>query len=303
MDGAITVNERQFARKSYVPPIYLTNISIKNQPNDYNVNHLDTLVLNPNERSLTINFKAIDYTPNANIRYATRLDKDSAWLYLDHIHATSFLDMQPGTYQLHIKSTNAHGEWSDNERVLTIVVKPRFTETLWFKILLVLIIAALTATGCYTYFYIRRIRRKQSATLKAYLDLLNKQQDRTHVHQRTERPNNSLSPEDERFMAKVMAYVERELGNSDANLNDMAAATATSLSGLNRKMKSIVGLTPAEFLFEARIKKACTLLSTTEAPISDISWQCGFTDPKYFSKRFKASKGLSPTEYRASEKE
>ena len=100
-----------------------------------------------------------------------------------------------------------------------------------------------------------------------------------------------------------MAYVERELGNSDANLNDMAAATATSLSGLNRKMKSIVGLTPAEFLFEARIKKACTLLSTTEAPISDISWQCGFTDPKYFSKRFKASKGLSPTEYRASEKE
>ena len=303
LDGAITVNERQFARKSYVPPIYLTNISIKNQPNDYNVNHLDTLVLNPNERSLTINFKAIDYTPNANIRYATRLDKDSAWLYLDHIHAASFLDMQPGTYQLHIKSTNAHGEWSDNERVLTIVVKPRFTETLWFKILLALIIAALTATGCYTYFYIRRIRRKQSATLKAYLDLLNKQQDRTHVHQRTERPNNSLSPEDERFMAKVMAYVERELGNSDANLNDMAAATATSLSGLNRKMKSIVGLTPAEFLFEARIKKACTLLSTTEAPISDISWQCGFTDPKYFSKRFKASKGLSPTEYRASEKE
>lgn len=81
LDGAMTVSNRQFARKSYVPPIYLTSISIKNQPNNYHVNQLRTLVLNPNERSLTVNFKAIDYTPNANIRYATRLDKDKAWLF------------------------------------------------------------------------------------------------------------------------------------------------------------------------------------------------------------------------------
>lgn len=77
----MTVSNRQFARKSYVPPIYLTSISIKNQPNNYHVNQLRTLVLNPNERSLTVNFKAIDYTPNANIRYATRLDKDKGWLF------------------------------------------------------------------------------------------------------------------------------------------------------------------------------------------------------------------------------
>ena len=302
LDGAMTVSNRQFARKSYVPPIYLTSISIKNQPNNYHVNQLRTLVLNPNERSLTVNFKAIDYTPNANIRYATRLDKDKGWLFLDNIHAASFLDLQLGTYRLHIKSTDAHGEWSGNERVLTIVVKPRFTETVWFQLLIVLIIALLIGAGCYTFIYIRRIRKKQNATLKAYLDLLSKQESAHQKAQQSVTEDAKLSPEDEKFMDKVMAYVEQELTNSDAILADMASATGTSLSGLNRKMKSLVGLTPAEFLFEARMKKACALLTTTSMPVSDITWQCGFTDPKYFSKRFKASKGLSPTDYRMGRK-
>lgn len=222
--------------------------------------------------------------------------------FLDNIHAASFLDLQPGTYRLHIKSTDAHGEWSGNERVLTIIVKPRFTETVWFQLLIVLIIALLIGAGCYTFIYIRRIRKKQNATLKAYLDLLSKQESAHQKAQQSVTEDAKLSPEDEKFMDKVMAYVERELTNSDANLADMASATGTSLSGLNRKMKSLVGLTPAEFLFEARMKKACALLTTTSMPVSDITWQCGFTDPKYFSKRFKASKGMSPTDYRMGRK-
>ncbi len=165
-------------------------------------------------------------------------------------------------------------------------------------IFIVLIIALLIGAGCYTFIYIRRIRKKQNATLKAYLDLLSKQESAHQKAQQSVTEDAKLSPEDEKFMDKVMAYVERELANSDANLADMASATGTSLSGLNRKMKSLVGLTPAEFIFEVRMKKACALLTTTSMPVSDITWQCGFTDPKYFSKRFKASKGMSPTDYR-----
>ena len=52
-------------------------------------------------------------------------------------------------------------------------------------------------------------------------------------------------------MQRVMRYVEEHIGDADANVVDMAREAATSKSGLNRKMKSIVGLTPADFLREA----------------------------------------------------
>ena len=99
-------------------------------------------------------------------------------------------------------------------------------------------------------------------------------------------------------MARVMEYVEANISNEDANVIEMADAAATSKSGLNRKMKSLVGLTPADFLREARIKRACTLLTSTDIPVSDIAYKCGFTDPKYFGKCFKTSIGQRPSDYR-----
>lgn len=108
-----------------------------------------------------------------------------------------------------------------------------------------------------------------------------------------------LKREDEAFMARVMAFVEAHIGDADVNMGDMADATATSRSGLNRKMKTLVGLTPADFLREARLKRAARLLLDTADPVSDIAYRCGFTDPKYFGKCFKTSMGVSPTEYRS----
>ena len=49
---------------------------------------------------------------------------------------------------------------------------------------------------------------------------------------------------------------------------------------------------------EARIKRACQLLQQTDKNIAEVAYACGFTDPKYFSRSFKQSTGLSPTEYR-----
>ena len=78
----------------------------------------------------------------------------------------------------------------------------------------------------------------------------------------------------------------------------MAAAAAVSRSGLLRKLKQTMGVTPQELLSEARVKHACQLLRSTEKNVSEIAYACGFTDPKYFSRSFKQSTGLSPLEFR-----
>ena len=99
-------------------------------------------------------------------------------------------------------------------------------------------------------------------------------------------------------MRRLLDFVDENLGNSDVGVDEMASATATSRSSLNRKMKQLLGITPADFLREARMKRAKQLLATTMRGVNEIAYGCGFSDPKYFSKCFKAAEGMSPSEYR-----
>ena len=85
------------------------------------------------------------------------------------------------------------------------------------------------------------------------------------------------------------------IGNRSIIMNYMSV----SLSTLTRNTKSLMGVTPGDFLFKARIRKAEILLIQQKyLSISDIAYNCGFNDPKYFSRCFKNETKLSPSEYR-----
>ena len=100
------------------------------------------------------------------------------------------------------------------------------------------------------------------------------------------------------MLKRVMTFIEEHMADSDIGVGDMAAAAATSRSGLQRKLKHTMGITPQDLLREARIKHACQLLRQTDKSIADVAYASGFTDPKYFSRCFKQSTGQSPTEYK-----
>ena len=103
-------------------------------------------------------------------------------------------------------------------------------------------------------------------------------------------------------MCRLLSFVDDNLANSDIGIEEMTLATATSRSSLNRKTKMLLGVTPADFLKEVRLKHACNQLQTTTKTINDIALSCGFSDSKYFSKCFKACMGISPSEYRLKQK-
>ena len=304
-DGAFTLATEMMQKSDYVPPIAITGISVQNREIEMAVNDCDTLILQPNERNLTIYFAALDYTETDRIHYAFRLDKGDStpWNNIRRNRSATFLDMKPNTYTLMIQSTNADGVWVDNIRTLTIIVKPTFWETGWALLLYILTGLTIIATVIYTLLYIRRIKRQQKETLNAYLELINRpeeKQSETNEEEKVQEvitPSN-LSTEEELFMKRIMAFVEEHIGNANINIGDMASAAATSRSGLNRKMKSILGVTPLDFLREARIKKACQILLTENSPVTEVAYRCGFSDPKYFSRCFKASIGVSPSEYK-----
>ena len=310
-EGAFLLPASSAHHSNYQPPLLLTGISYANNQQQLAVTHIDTLQLKPSERSLTLHFAALDYIDPTVINYQYRLGTDSTsqWINLGHSHSITLLDLLPGNYLLSVRSTNVDGLWTNNTRTLTIIVEPMFWETVWAQLLLAILLLAVIGAIVYTFIYIRAINRKQRETLEKYLELLNNSQAATATtandSQQQAAPLSAVDNEqttiekvDDPFMQRVLQYVEQNLANGDADIGQMAEACYVSRSVLQRKLKQLMGVTPIDFMREARLKHACKMLRTTDLTVSDVAYQCGFNDPKYFSRCFRQSVGMSPTEYK-----
>lgn len=297
MDGAFVTDMQQMATNTIKPRLVLTSASVQGGKSDFSVEMADSIVLRADERDVTVRFAALDYSAAERINYAFRLSTDSQWNYIGQDRSATLLDLEPGTYLLEIRSTNADGEWQDNVRAITIIVTPTFWESLWGRLLILLLIIGTIGAVVYTLLYIRRIKRQQRETLEKYLELIEVREDGEALQPEVRsvaRNKESIDP----MLERVMTFIEEHISDSDIGVGDMASAAATSRSGLQRKLKQAMGVTPQDLLREARIKRACQLLQTTDKTVAEIAYASGFTDPKYFSRCFKQSTGQSPTEYK-----
>ncbi len=84
----------------------------------------------------------------------------------------------------------------------------------------------------------------------------------------------------------------------DLSMDDLAFLTGLSLSSFKRKFSSVYGTSPNKYITSKRLEKAQTLLNTTDLSISEIAYDCGFSDVGYFSKTFKKHYNLSPSDIR-----
>lgn len=119
--------------------------------------------------------------------------------------------------------------------------------------------------------------------------------------EKTSLPN--LSPNDRKFMDKVMEVIEKHLDNGDLLVEDIANEVNMSRSVFFKKLKTLTGLSPVEFLREIRMKRAAQLIETEEYSMSQIAYMVGLNDSHYFSKCFKQQYGITPTEYKESRKQ
>jgi AraC-like DNA-binding protein len=103
---------------------------------------------------------------------------------------------------------------------------------------------------------------------------------------------------DKQFMEQLMAYLEQHISDSDLSVEDMAEALCTNRTKLFTKLKSLVGLSPIDFVRHLRIHRAIEMVANSKEPFSQIAYSIGFTDQRYFSRVFKKETGMTPSEYR-----
>ncbi len=98
-------------------------------------------------------------------------------------------------------------------------------------------------------------------------------------------------------LAAAFSYIEN---NSDRTIRieELTDVTHMSHSTLNRAFKKAAGCSPVEYQLQLKVKKACSLLITTNLSITMIAERVGFSDSNYLSRQFKKIMHMSPREYR-----
>lgn len=103
---------------------------------------------------------------------------------------------------------------------------------------------------------------------------------------------------DDEMMRKFVNIIEANLSNVDFSVEDAQDALKVSRWHLLSKVKSLVGLTPNEFIKETRLAHAAKLIDEGELNMTQIAYTIGMTDSRYFSRCFKQKYGVTPTEYK-----
>ena len=125
-----------------------------------------------------------------------------------------------------------------------------------------------------------------------------REEEQTQLQSQQQPTIPDMSPNDRKFMDKLVELMEQNMDNGDLVVDDLVRELAVSRSVFFKKLKTLTGLAPIEFIKEIRIKRATQLIETGEFNMTQISYMVGINDPRYFSKCFKAQVGMTPTEYK-----
>lgn len=108
---------------------------------------------------------------------------------------------------------------------------------------------------------------------------------------------------DEKLIRDAVKLVETNMGNSDFSVEELSRLLAMSRVHLYKKLFSLTGKTPIEFIRFIRIQRAAQLLAKSNLTVSEVAYQVGFNHPKYFARYFRDIHNMLPSQYVAAHRQ
>ncbi len=97
------------------------------------------------------------------------------------------------------------------------------------------------------------------------------------------------------FLEKTVSLIEDNISNPELNVKMLAEELCVSRSLLHKKLTTIAGQSANDFITSIRLKSAIALFREGKSNITEVAFEIGFNDPKYFSRCFKKHFNVSPS--------
>lgn len=107
-----------------------------------------------------------------------------------------------------------------------------------------------------------------------------------------------LESEDEKLMRRVLEIIKKQYSNPDFSVKKLALELGVSRTFLYNKTVVLFEKPPLELITDIRLAHGKALLADSQLTISEIAFQVGFNNPKYFTKNFKKKFGILPSKFK-----
>jgi len=114
--------------------------------------------------------------------------------------------------------------------------------------------------------------------------------------------HSSMTSADDVFLQRATSIMEKWMGESSFGVDAFAREIGVSVTQLYRKLTSLTGHSPNDFIRSMRLQRAAELLHQRTGNVAETAYQVGFSNLSYFAKCFKAKFGITPSEFLHSER-
>lgn len=278
-----------------IPVVIFTELVHDQTESSRSLSYADSIVtIIPSQRNSTLLFSSLDYGNSDRIRYYWRIvEKDTTWRETSHGHSLSLAEIPPGKWTMEIRSTDASGQLLDNSGRLHLDF-----EAYWYErqAVRVAIYALIGLFVLFVLWLLIKYRRLQTI----YSKLLDSQPVAVVSAAMTEiKDTEELTDADREFIDTINMKLESGLSDTDFSIDDLVGSLGMSRSVFYRKLKSIVGQSPSEYINQYRLQRAAAMLRADDSKaISTVAYECGFSSPQYFSNLFRKRYQMTPNEWR-----
>lgn len=107
----------------------------------------------------------------------------------------------------------------------------------------------------------------------------------------------TITSVDEELIQRALEYIEKNMDNTEYAVEELSRDLGMTRMNLYRKLQSITGNTPSDFIKSIRLKRAAQLLQGSRLTMAEVADRVGFSSASYFTKCFKEMFGVTPTQY------
>ncbi len=284
----------------------------------------DTLLLMPHGEQ-TVELKPTDVVAYIRLtagvasasdtRFAYRISGlDTIWHVLPKgTNGIPLINLAKGTYVVEAKATDQYGIWGQSYTVIVVHRLPAWWETWWAYTIYVILTVGMVLAGVLIWKYLKkrkeRLRLERKAAqekISAYIDTIYSLEEQikrnrtallvaeTMPKQEDEAPETDVSDE---FLRKALLAVQKNIDDPEFGIDGLCDALYMSRSNVYRKIKSLTGQKPSEFIRLIKLKYALRLLQDGRFTVSEVADKAGFSSLSYFSRIFKEEFGVQPSKY------
>ena len=156
-------------------------------------------------------------------------------------------------------------------------------------IIAIILALALAVTVIGILYHSWRVRSKRLKMLR---------EEFSKAMQEGKKPETRFSDEENDFINKLVNQIYEDMQTGDISVEKLSKTMYISRSQLSRKVLNLTGMSTSDFVMQVRMGKARRLLEDTTTPITEVALKCGFNDPSYFTRMFKKTYDITPSQAR-----